>query len=94
MVVAGSRRKRDLNEREKLTHMQEREQRRKAKQLAKLKQREATEINSKIAEEQKKLLRTQRKLQAIRLIEELFRRIQVKKIVTYLNLKTSFHLWF
>lgn len=39
--------------------------------------KESDDINEKIAKEEKKLLKVQRKLEAIRLIEELFRRIKV-----------------
>lgn len=57
--------------------MREREERRKKKQLAKLMERDDVDLNSKVLEEQKKLLKAQKKLQAIRLIEELFKRIEV-----------------
>lgn len=55
----------------------EREERRKAKLLAKLKVKSSEDINEKILKEEKKLLKAQRKLEAIRLIEELFKRINV-----------------
>lgn len=57
--------------------MREREERRKKKQLAKLMEREDVDLNGKVVEEQRKLLKAQKKLQAIRLIEELFKRIEV-----------------
>lgn len=57
--------------------MREREETRKKKQLAKLMEREDVDLNSRVMEEQKKLLKAQKKLQAIRLIEELFKRIEV-----------------
>ena len=63
---------------EKERRRREREERRKAKILAQLKMSETDEINDKIAKEEKKLLRAQRKLEAIRLVEELFRRIKVR----------------
>ncbi|KAF5272286.1 hypothetical protein FQR65_LT04943 [Abscondita terminalis] len=56
----------------------EREEKRKAKILAKLKVNSTDEINDKIAKEEKKLLKVQRKLEAIRLVEALFQRIKVK----------------
>ena len=59
--------------------MREREERRKKKQLAKLMQSDNLDLNSKVAEEQKKLMKAQKKLQAIRLIEELFNRIEVRE---------------
>ncbi|CAH1956085.1 unnamed protein product [Acanthoscelides obtectus] len=55
-----------------------REEKRKAKILQKLEITGADEINEKIANEEKKLLKVQRKLEAIRLVEELFRRIKDK----------------
>lgn len=56
----------------------QREARRKEKQLKKLKERECLDFQSKIAEEEKKLLVAQRKLESIRLLEALFVRIQMK----------------
>lgn len=55
----------------------EREERRKDKQLKKLRQREQTDLSSKIREEEKKLLVAQRKLESIRLLEALMERIKV-----------------
>lgn len=63
--------------------MKEREERRKKKQLAKLMERDNVDLNGKVAEEKKKLLKQQKKLQAIRLIEELFKRIEVSIILGY-----------
>ncbi|XP_022920362.1 A-kinase anchor protein 17A isoform X2 [Onthophagus taurus] len=63
---------------EKEKRRRQREEKRKAKILEQLKNSEADEINAKIAKEEKKLLKAQRKLEAIRLVEELFRRIKVK----------------
>lgn len=57
---------------------QEREARRKEKQLKKLKEKECLDYQSKIVEEEKKLLLAQRKLESIRLLEALFARIQLK----------------
>lgn len=56
-----------------------REERRKARALEKLKLGGTEELNAKIAKEEKKLLKVQRKLESIRLLEELFRRIREKK---------------
>ncbi|XP_044739604.1 A-kinase anchor protein 17A [Chrysoperla carnea] len=73
-------RQRELNaQQQKQQRQQEREERRKTQQLSRLKATESEEINKKIAIEEKKLLKAQRKLQAIRLTEELLRRIRVKK---------------
>lgn len=55
----------------------EREAKRKAKILEKLKSSGSDDISEKIAKEEKKLLKVQRKLEAIRLVEELFCRIKV-----------------
>lgn len=65
--------------------MREREERRKKKQLAKLMEREDVDLHGKVAEEQKKLMKAQKKLQAIRLIEELFRRIEVSSQMFHLT---------
>lgn len=54
-----------------------REEKRKAKILQKLEVGSADEINIKIAKEEKKLLKVQRKLEAIRLVEDLYKRIKV-----------------
>uniref|UniRef100_A0A6P7FWK6 A-kinase anchor protein 17A n=1 Tax=Diabrotica virgifera virgifera TaxID=50390 RepID=A0A6P7FWK6_DIAVI len=67
----------DLKEQKKIRRKL-REEKRKAKILEKLEISGSDEINEKIAKEEKKLLGVQRKLEAIRLVEELFRRIQDK----------------
>lgn len=64
-------------EQEKLELMRQREERRKKKQLAKLMAKDKVDLNGLYAEEERKVLKAQRKLQAIRLIEELFKRIEV-----------------
>ncbi|KAF7285815.1 hypothetical protein GWI33_009793 [Rhynchophorus ferrugineus] len=58
-----------------------REEKRKAKLMKTLEISESDEINDKIAKEEKKLIKAQRKLEAIRLVEELFRRIKEKNYV-------------
>ncbi|KPJ11502.1 A-kinase anchor protein 17A [Papilio machaon] len=75
---AKERQKLEKSEREKLAKMREREERRKKKRLAKLIERDKVDVNKKVAEEQKKLLHAQKRLQAIRLIEELFKRIELR----------------
>lgn len=75
---AKERQKYELAEKEKLEKMRQREERRKKKQLAKLMERDNVDLNSKVAEEQKKLLKAQKKLQAIRLVAELFKRIELR----------------
>lgn len=77
IIFHSLRQKYERSEQEKLEKMREREERRKKKQLAKLMQKDNVNLNGKVAEEQKKLLKAQKKLQAIRLIEELFMRIEV-----------------
>ncbi|XP_044262350.1 A-kinase anchor protein 17A [Tribolium madens] len=74
---------------EKEQRRREREQKRKAKLLEKLKINSCDEINDKIAKEEKKLLKAQRKLEAIRLVEELFRRIKEKKDELHMYSKTK-----
>lgn len=54
-----------------------REEKRKAKIMKKLEITGSDEINAKIANEKKKLVKVQRKLEAIRLVEELFKRVKV-----------------
>lgn len=78
MFYVTFRQKYELAEKEKLEKMRQREERRKKKQLAKLMERDNVDLNSKVAEEQKKLLKAQKKLQAIRLVAELFKRIEVR----------------
>ncbi|XP_059062050.1 A-kinase anchor protein 17A isoform X2 [Achroia grisella] len=75
---AKERLKAEKAEQEKLQKMREREERRKKKQLAKLMQRDDVDVNGKVAEEHRKLLKAQKKLQAIRLLEELFMRIELR----------------
>lgn len=54
-----------------------REQKRKEKQLEKLKLKEVEEMNKKIAVEEYLLLMAQRKLESIRLLGELINRVKV-----------------
>ncbi|CAG5059104.1 unnamed protein product [Parnassius apollo] len=75
---AKERQKLEQIEREKLEKMREREERRKKKQLAKLVERDKLDLNKKVAEEQRKLQTAHKRLQAIRLIEELFKRIELR----------------
>lgn len=85
IIFHSLRQKYEHTEREKLEKMREREERRKKKQLAKLMQREDVDLNGKVAEERRKLLEAQKKLQAMRLIEELFKRIEVRNLINYTN---------
>ncbi|PSN37749.1 hypothetical protein C0J52_22720 [Blattella germanica] len=65
--------------RQKAERRKRREEKRKHKQLMKLKEKETEEMNKKIAIEEKKLLIAQRKLESIRLLDELFERVKVNK---------------
>lgn len=60
-----------------LEKQRQREQKRKEKHLQKLREREVTDINSKIVAEERKLIETQRKLESVRLLEGIFDRITV-----------------
>lgn len=57
----------------------EREERRRQKIMKKLKKKEAEQMNIKIAIEERKLLMAQRKLESIRLLDELFERVKLEK---------------
>lgn len=60
-----------------LDQQRERENKRKEKQLKKLRDKEQHEISHKIRSEEKKLMIAQRKLESIRLLEALYDRIKV-----------------
>lgn len=60
-----------------LDQQRERENKRKEKQLKKLRDKEQHEISNKIRSEEKKLMIAQRKLESIRLLEALYDRIKV-----------------
>ncbi|GLV31793.1 Xe7 [Carabus blaptoides fortunei] len=75
-----SRRQNEIEQKEaKERRQRDREERRKARHFAQLKLKETEELKKKIAKEERKLLKAQRKLEAIRLIGELFSRIKIKK---------------
>lgn len=67
-----------------LDKQRQREQKRKEKHLQKLREKEVTDINSKIVAEEKKLLETQRKLESVRLLEAIFDRISVSNFRVFL----------
>ncbi|KAM3958378.1 LOW QUALITY PROTEIN: A-kinase anchor protein 17A [Aphomia sociella] len=75
---AKERLKAEKAEQEKMQKMREREERRKKKQLAKLMKSGDVNVSGKVAEEHRKLLKSQKTLQAIRLLEELFMRIELR----------------
>lgn len=59
--------------------MREREEKRKRKQLAKLQEQDGVDVSSAVAEEERRLLKMQKRLQAMRLLEDLFNRIEVRR---------------
>lgn len=61
-----------------LERQRQREERRKQKYIQKITQEESSELTKKIHKEQKKLLKAQRKVESIRLLEALFERIKTK----------------
>jgi arginine/serine-rich splicing factor 17 len=63
--------------RQRAERQKRREEKRKQRQLMKLKEKETQEMNMKIAIEERKLLIAQRKLESIRLLDELFERVKV-----------------
>ncbi|XP_045461477.1 A-kinase anchor protein 17A-like isoform X1 [Harmonia axyridis] len=90
--VEEKKRKEEEEKKRELTAKQQKEQRRRLREekrkaaiLEKLKIKSADEINAKIAKEEKKLLKAQRKLESIRLLEELFRRIKEKREIEEVN---------
>lgn len=62
---------------QKLERRKSREEKRKSIRLKRLADREADEMNQRIVTEERLLLKTQRKLEAIHLLGELFTRIKV-----------------
>lgn len=81
-----------------------REEKRKAIRLKRLADQEADEMNKRIVTEERLLLKTQRKLEAIHLLGELFTRIKVFNIQNYfillviinfvlLFISVKHHLW-
>lgn len=70
-------RKKMLEMEKKLERQNLREEKRKAKRLKRLADKEADEMNQRVVTEEKLLLKAQRKLEAIQLLGELFSRIKV-----------------
>lgn len=60
-----------------LEKQREREEKRKEKHLKKIQERGQVEISQKIRMEERKLMIAQRKLESIRILEQVFERIQV-----------------
>lgn len=61
-----------------LDKQRQREEKRKKKYMEKINQSESSELTKKIRNEQKKLLKTQRKMESVRILEALFERIKLK----------------
>lgn len=79
-----------------LEQQRDRENKRKEKQLKKLREKEQHEISHKIQSEEKKLLIAQRKLESIRVLEALYDRIKVL-FIGYMHMpqfKMTFLLYF
>lgn len=77
----------------KIERRKQREERRKAKRLKRLANREADEMNQRIMTEEKILLKAQRKLEAVKLLGELFSRIKVFTILMVFETYSFKHLF-
>jgi len=71
------RQKQDQLKLAELEKQREREEKRKEKHLKKIQERGQVEISQKIRIEERKLMIAQRKLESIRILEQVFERIQV-----------------
>lgn len=68
-----------------LEKQREREEKRKEKHLKKIQERGQVEISQKIRIEERKLMIAQRKLESIRILEQVFERIQVSWAIVKRN---------
>ena len=68
----------EANKQAELDKQRQREEKRKKKYMEKINQSESSELTKKIRSEQKKLLKTQRKMESVRILEALFERIKMK----------------
>lgn len=73
----GSDKKANSDEKSKEQRRREREEIRRQKRIAKKQQEEEKKLEMKIALEERKILIAQRKLESMRLLEELFNRVKV-----------------
>lgn len=83
---------RQKEEQEKLAELErqrEREEKRKEKHLKKIQEKGSIEISQKIRVEERKLMIAQRKLESIRILEQLFSRIKVSFANTLAHTQTS-----
>lgn len=85
------RKKEEVDSLAKVDRQRKREEKRKRKALTKFRKQEEDKVSMKIAREEQKLIKAQRQLESIRLLDELFDRIKVgdKKInEIFLRLKS------
>lgn len=71
------RKKEEANSIARLNRQRKREEKRKRKVLTTFRKQEEDKVSMKIAREEKKLIKAQRQLESIRLLDELFDRIKV-----------------
>ncbi len=72
--------KKEAIRQEKIRRRMEREERRRQRKLQKRNMTDEEEMNRRIAVEERKLLVAQRKLESIRMLDELLERVKVKMI--------------
>lgn len=71
------RKKEETDSLAKVDRQRKREEKRKRKALTKFRKQEEDKVSMKIAREEQKLIKAQRQLESIRLLDELFDRIKV-----------------
>lgn len=71
----------NFEQKSKEQRRREREEARRQKRLSKKQQEEEKKFEMKIALEERKILIAQRKLESMRLLEELFNRVKVKQLI-------------
>lgn len=72
-----------------LQKQREREEKRRAKHLKKIQERNQIESSQKIRLEERKLTIAKRKLESIRVLEELFNRLQVSEQKVQININSN-----
>ena len=80
MPFTFSRKKEEFETTAKETRRRKREEKRKRKALTVFRKQEEDKVSMKIAREERKLIKAQRQLESIRLLDELFDRIKVRKV--------------
>lgn len=78
------RKKEEADSVDKINRQRKREEKRKRKVLTTYRKQEEDKVSMKIAREEKKLIKAQRQLESIRLLDELFDRIKVSNKKKYL----------